>query len=308
MAFFSWSEGIPVDKLLRNPLTIALFILPVFVVYSLIIPIPLLTSLGLSGFDWNLLGPMKWVGIRNFVNLFTNDFILMQAMRNTIVYLLFSILLQLPMAFVLANILGTNLPGRNAFRTILYMPVTFSGVAVSLIWYFFYHPTVGLLNQLIRLLGNPSFHLAWLGTASTALGAVIVSVAWQWTGYHMVIYLSGMASIPEEVIESARMDGANGFQLARYIVFPFLLPMLSVSTVLITTSSLKSFDSIYIMTDGGPNHATEVLASHMYVKSFAQLKYGYGSAIGVLLFVLCLVATVLIRRAYRALGEEDFEA
>lgn len=295
------------DKMLRNPWTIALFILPVFLVYSLIIPVPLVTSLVLSGFEWNLLAPMKFVGARNFINLFTNDFILMQAMRNTFVYLVFSILLQLPMAFLLANILGMDLPGRNAFRTILYMPVTFSGVAVSLIWYFFYHPSIGLLNQLIRLIGFPDFHLAWLGKESTALGAVIVSVAWQWTGYHMVLYLSGMASIPDEVIESARIDGANALQLSRHIIFPFLLPMLSVSTVLITTSSLKSFDSIYIMTDGGPNHATEVLASHMYVKSFAQLKYGYGSAIGVLLFILCIIATVIIRRTYKALGEEDFE-
>jgi len=294
--------------MLRNPWTIAFFILPAFLVYSLIIPIPLITSLGLSGFDWNLLGPMKFVGLRNFINLFTNDFILMQALRNTLVYVVFSILLQLPMAFLLANILGTTLPGRNAFRTIIYMPVTFSGVAVSLIWYFFYHPSVGLLNQFIRSIGFPRFNLAWLATESTALGAVLVSVAWQWTGYHMVLYLAGMASIPVEVIESAKIDGANALQLARHIIFPFLLPMLSVSTVLITTSSLKSFDSIYIMTEGGPNHATEVLASHMYVKSFGQLKYGYGSAIGVLLFILCLVATLIIRRVYKSLGEEDFEA
>jgi raffinose/stachyose/melibiose transport system permease protein len=294
--------------MLRNRWTIALFILPVFMVYSLVIPLPLATSLVLSGFDWNLLSPMKFIGLRNFVNLFTNDFILMQAMGNTFVYLVFSVLLQLPMAFFLANILGTNLPWKNTFRTIFYLPVTFSGVAVSLIWYFFYHPSVGLLNQFIRMIGFPDFHLAWLGTQSTALGAVIVSVAWQWTGYHMVLYLAGMASIPVEVIESARIDGANALQLARHIIFPFLLPMLSVSTVLITTSSLKSFDSIYIMTEGGPNHATEVLASHMYVKSFAQLKYGYGSAIGVLLFIFCVVATLIIRRTYKLLGEEDFEA
>jgi raffinose/stachyose/melibiose transport system permease protein len=297
-----------VDKIFRNPRTVALFILPIFIVYSLVIPIPLAASLLLSGFDWNLLGPMKFVGLKNFINLFTNDFILMQAMRNTFLYLACSILLQLPMAFLLANILGGSLRGRNAFRTIFYMPVTFSGVAVSLVWYFIYHPSIGPLNQLIRAIGFTGFHLAWLDTGSTALGAVIVSVAWQWTGYHMVLYLAGMASIPEEVIESARIDGANAPQLARHIIFPFLLPMLSVSTVLITTSSLKSFDSIYIMTDGGPNHATEVLASHMYVKSFAQLRYGYGSAIGVLLFVFCALATVAIRRLFKRLGEEDFAA
>ncbi len=291
--------------MLRNGGTIALFILPVFLVYSLIIPIPLITSLVLSGFDWNLLGPMKFIGLRNFINLFTTDFILMQALRNTLVYLVFSILLQLPMAFLLANILGANLPGRNAFRTILYMPVTFSGVAVSLIWYFFYHRrSVEPVHPIDRVCKLPP-GVARHGTARARRRHR--ERCMQWTGYHMVLYLAGMASIPDEVIESARMDGANALQLARHIIFPFLLPMLSVSTVLITTSSLKSFDSIYIMTDGGPNHATEVLASHMYVKSFAQLKYGYGSAIGVLLFILCVVATLIIRRTYKSLGEEDFE-
>jgi len=295
------------DKLLRNKLTILLFILPVFLIYSLVVPMPLVASLTLSTFDWNLLSPMRFVGLRNFINLFTNDFILFRAVKNTIFYVILSILLQLPMAFLLANLLGGKLRGRNLFRTIIYMPVTFSGVAVSLIWYFFYHPSVGLLNQFIRVLGFSEFSMAWLGTEATALPAVVVSVAWQWTGYHMIIYLSGMTNIPEEVIESARIDGANGFQLVRYIVFPFLLPMLSVSTILITTASLRSFDSIYIMTEGGPNHATEVLASHMYTKSFGQLKYGYGSAIGVLLFVLCVATTLLIRRVFRYFGEEDFE-
>jgi raffinose/stachyose/melibiose transport system permease protein len=130
-------------------------------------------------------------------------------------------------------------------------------------------------------------------------------VAWKWVGYHMVIYLAGMTAIPAEIIESARVDGATNLQVVRHIVLPFLLPMIAVSTVLITTSSLKSFDSIYVMTQGGPNHATEVLASHMYTKAFAQLRYGYGSAISVILLLLCVGATVGLQKLFSAVSGEQ---
>ena len=189
------------------------------------------------------------------------------------------------MAFLLANILSGSVRGQDFFRNVIYLPVTFSGVAVSLMWYFIYHPGIGLLNQLIRLATGSQFDHAWLASADTALASVTVSVAWKWVGYHIVVYLAGMTAIPGEILESARVDGATSLQLVRHIVLPFLIPMIAVSTVLITTSSLKSFDSIYVMTQGGPNHATEVLASHMYTKAFAQLRYGYGSAISVILSV-----------------------
>jgi raffinose/stachyose/melibiose transport system permease protein len=293
------------EKMLRDKRVLALFLLPVLLVYSVVIPIPLIVSVFLSFFDWNLLKAPIWIGFKNFINLFTNDFIFKKAIVNTFYYMGVSVLLQLPMAFLLANLLYFKKRGSDFFRNIIYLPVTFSGVAVSLMWYFIYHPSVGLLNQAIRLFGAKDFSFAWLSESSTAMFAVVMSVAWQWTGYHMVLYIAGMTSISQEIIESARIDGANILQIVRHIVFPFLIPMISVSSVLITTSSLRSFDSVYIMTQGGPNHATEVLASHMYVKSFAQLKYGYGSSIGVLLFVLCVVATIIIGKIFSAIGEKN---
>jgi len=284
-----------VERMLRNKWTIFLFMFPVVFVFTLVVPVPLVSSLVFSLFDWNLIGSSLFVGLRNFVSLFTTDFIFPEAVRNTFVYLLLSILFQLPMAFLLANLLYGARRGKDTFRAIIFLPVACSSVAISLMWYFLYHPDMGLVNQLIRLLGPSTFKWAWLAQGKTAMLAVTVSVAWQWTGYHMVIYLAGMANIPEELVESARLDGAGALQVVRHIVFPFLLPMITVSLILITTSSLKSFDSIYILTFGGPNHATEVLASHMYIKAFAQLKFGYGSSIGVILFLLCVVSTVVIQ-------------
>lgn len=288
--------------MLRNKGTIFLFMFPIVLVFTLVVPVPLVSSLLISLFDWNLIGQSRFIGLRNFLSLFTTDFIFPRALGNTAVYLLLSIAFQLPMAFLLANLLYGSLRGKDAFRAIIFLPVACSSVAISLMWYFLYHPEMGLVNQLVRLAGLRGFSWAWLAEKKTAMLAVCVSVAWQWTGYHMVIYLAGMATIPAELVESARIDGASSLQVVRHIVFPFLLPMITVSLILITTSSLKSFDSIYILTFGGPNHATEVLASHMYIKAFAQMKYGYGSAIGVILFFLCIVSTVVIQRVSAKFG------
>lgn len=293
------------ERMLRNRLTIFIFMFPVVLVFTLIVPIPLLSSLAISLFEWNLIGSIHFVGLRNFVSLVTTDFIFPQALRNTFVYLLLSILFQLPMAFLLANLLYGARKGKDFFRVVIFLPVACSSVAVSLMWYFLYHPSVGLINQAVRLFGDHKFNWAWLAEEKTAMLSVTVSVAWQWVGYHMVIYLAGMANIPDELVEAARLDGASSLQVVRHIVFPFVLPMIVISTILITTSSLKSFDSIYILTFGGPNHATEVLASHMYIESFAQMKFGYGSSIGVVLFVLCVVSTILIQRASLLFGYEE---
>jgi raffinose/stachyose/melibiose transport system permease protein len=221
-----------------------------------------------------------------------------QAVRNTFVYLFGSIILQIPLAFLLANLLHTGIKGRDFFRTVFFLPVTLSGAAVALMWYFFYHPNVGLINQIVRIFAGDDFSFPWLAKENTALYAVIASVAWQWTGYHMVISLTGMTSISSDLFEAARIDGANGFQISRRIVLPLILPVISVSSILIITSSLKSFDSIWIMTQGEPDHATEVIASHMYIKTFLQQKYGYGSSLGVILFFLCVGSTLLVRKVF----------
>lgn len=294
------------EKMLRDRKTILLMMLPVLVIYLFFIPIPALSSIFFSFTKWNLVGSIKMVGLKNYHFLFVDDYVFGTAIRNTLIFVGLSVLLQLPMAFFLANVLSRMGKGRNFFRNVFFLPVTFSGVAVSLMFYFIYHPNVGLLNQLINIFSQTKFDFSWLAEKQTALVAVIVSIAWQWTGYHMVIYLAGIAGIPRELWEVARIDGANEWQITRHVVFPLVLPVIEVSTVLITTSSFKAFDQIYIMTFGGPNHASEVLALHMYTKTFAQLKYGYGSTLSIVIMALCIVSTVLIRRSFKS-GREAID-
>lgn len=284
--------------MLRNPKTILLLVGPALLVFVLFVPVPALASVALSLTKWDLIGSIRFIGLQNYRFLFVDDYVIRLAIRNTLVFVGLSILLQLPMAFLFANILGRGLRGRHVFRNIIFLPVTFSSVAVSLMFYFVYHPNVGLLNRFLSLFGD-EVTWAWLGEAKTALPAVVVTLAWQWTGYHMVIYLAGMATIEQDLFDAARIDGCSQLQVTRHIIFPLLVPVLQVSLVLITVSSLKSFDQIFVMTFGGPNHASEVIASHMYTKTFAQLKYGYGSTLSTVLMVLCIVATAGINLIFK---------
>ena len=283
------------NKMLSDKKTIILFILPALFIFTLIIPIPLIMSICLSFFDWNLLSPAKFVGLRNFIRLFTRDDIFRQSIGNTFQYLGLSILFQIPLAYFLAIFLTRGKKFEKLIRNTVFMPAIISGTAVSLMFYFIYHPDVGLLNAFLRLVGQEDLIHFWLADSKTAMVCVCIAVAWQWVGYHMVIFVTGITAIPTEIIEAARIDGANSWQMAVKIITPNMKPVLRVSIVLITTSSFKAFDSIYVMTGGGPAHATEVMASHMYNKAFLQLDYGYGCSIGLILFLLCLIFSGVIQ-------------
>lgn len=287
------------EKVLSNKLVISMLIFPALIIYCLVVPIPVAASFYYSFTSWNLIGEMRFTGLQNFVNLFLHDDIFRLCIKNTVVFLFVSILLQEPAAFIFSVLLTKGVRGQKFFRNLFFMLIVFSGVSVSLMFYFVYHPDAGVVNNLIRLFGNKEFNFAWLGEEKTALLSVTVALAWQYIGYHMTIYISGISSIPKEMFEAARIDGANEWMVVKHIIFPMLMPMIQVSMILITTSSLKAFDYIYIMTYGGPAHASEVIASHMYSKAFVQLKYGYGSAISTVLMVLCIISSVILTKVFR---------
>ena len=285
--------------MLRDKKVIALFVLPAVLLFSLFTLAPLAASLGLSFFKWDLLSPMKYIGLLNFENLLTLDDTFLQSIGNTVQYLFLSILLQIPMAYLLAVILTQGRWFDKGFRNIIFVPVALSGTAVALMFYFIYHPEVGLLNNFIRLVAGSTFTRGWLADPNAAMICVCAAVAWQFIGYHMVIYITGMTSISHDVLEAAQIDGANRWTTVWHIITPLMKPVIKVSLVLITTSSLKVFDSVFVLTGGGPVHATEVMASHMFTKSFSQLRYGYGSAIGFLLFLLCVVCSWIITFCFK---------
>lgn len=284
------------DKMLRNPVTIVLLVAPTFILFLFIIPLPIVQTIYYSFTQWNVISSPIFVGLRNYIQLFTRDIHFKTAILNTLIFAIGSFLLQIPFAFIIANLLARLKKMSGVFRSIFFFPCLLSATAVSLLWRFIYHPNIGLLNSALTALRLDVFVTSWLSNPHTALAAVIVAVAWQWFGYHMVIFMTGISSIPRELFEYATLEGANEWQTTRFITYPLIKPFIKISTILITASSIKAFDSIYVLTGGGPNNASTVLALQMYNRAFRQMKYGYGSAISVVLMVTTITIVLVLQK------------
>jgi raffinose/stachyose/melibiose transport system permease protein len=179
------------------------------------------------------------------------------------------------------------------------MPVLISTVVIGQLWLKIYNPDYGLLNSALRGLGLDNLTHIWLGEKGTALMAVFVPTLWQFVGYHMLLMYAGVKGVSPDIREAAKIDGANESQVNRYIVIPSIKPILKVSVIFAVTGSLKSFDLIYVLTNGGPLHATEVPSTVMIEMLFKRNRYGMGSAIAVMMIILCFAFALLITRAFK---------
>lgn len=288
------------ERLLRNKRTISFFVLPALIVYVIVVPIPVIESVYDGFFNWDLLDPMKFIGLKNYIELFAKDPFFYLILKNTVIFVVVCIVLQLPLAMILAFWLHNSpLIGKKLFRNVFFLPTVLSGTAIGLLWQFLYQPQIGLINAAIRMIGVSHFSKAWLADPTFAIYAVAVCVSWQFFGYHMVIYLAGMSTIEPEIMESARIDGASSWSLFRYVALPMIRPFLQISIVLITTSSLKVFDNVVALTGGGPGNDSTVLALYMYNNAFLYMRYGYASAIATILLVLNILLTLSISYAFR---------
>ncbi|QHQ60828.1 ABC transporter permease subunit [Anaerocolumna sedimenticola] len=287
-------------KLYSNKLTIILFILPALLLFFLILVAPIFISGYYSFFDWNGFGTKTFIGLENYRELFTSNSIgFVKAMGNALLLALLSVALQLPLALGLALLLGKGRKGERGFLSIYFMPVLISTVVIGQLWLKIYNPSYGLLNVMLRSLGLDSLAKIWLGEKATALGAVFVPVLWQFVGYHMLLMFAGIKSVPPEYREAAMIDGAREGQVNRYIILPYIKPILKISTIFAVTGSLKSFDLIYVLTNGGPLHATEVPSTLMISMLFLRNRYGMGSTIALLLIILCFAFALIIGRIFK---------
>lgn len=284
----------------RNKKTILFFILPALIIYIGIVIIPILNTVYYSFFKWNILDTQKFTGFNNFINLFTKDAIFIKSMKNTFLLMFWSLIIETPLAILLAIAISGNIKGKRYFKTVYFLPNILSSVAIGLLWSFIYNAEFGIINRLLKSIGLDSFTRLWLADEKTVMGAVIAVICWQFVGYHMIIYLAAIENIPQELKEAALIDGVNQAKMIRYITLPLIKPIVGIDTILMATGSLRFFDLIYVMTNGGPNHASEVIASYMYYKSFRDYQYGYGSAVSVVLLVLCLVVTFLLKKIFKS--------
>jgi raffinose/stachyose/melibiose transport system permease protein len=287
-----------------DTLTILGFLLPALVVYATFVLWPIANTFYFSTLDWKGVGQPIQIGLGNFVELL-GDRAAWAALRHNMVLIVASLAIQLPIGLALALLLLVPLRGITVLRAVYFLPQLMSTVAIGILWAFIYNPTFGAVNRVLELVGLGALRQGWLGEPQFALGAIIVTICWQYIPFYMILYRAGLTSIPIEVNEASLVDGASPWGRFRYVTFPLLTGTTRTAILLSVIGSLKYFDLIWIMTGGGPSNATDVLATYMYDLAFTRSRLGYGSAIAVVLFLLALLITppiVLARTSRRGVA------
>lgn len=287
------------NKVLGNKKSIAVFVLPAFLIYAIFVLVPIGYNVYVSFLQTDLMSPSKFVGIKNYINLF-QDKTFVGAVKNNILMVIGSLIAHLPLALFFGNILFQKIKGSHFFQTVFFLPSVICGVAVGLTWTFVYNSEFGLINKFLEMIGLGGLKQVWLADKNLALFCIIIVVMWQFVGYHMIIQIAAMKNISESYYEAAEIDGASKWVQFKSITFPLIKSILKVDAVLIITGSLKYYDLVAVMTGGGPNHATELMSTYMFYQGFRTLKYGYSAAIGVVLLLLCICSVLLSNFVFRS--------
>ena len=279
------------------------FLSPPLIVFSIFVLIPLINSFYYSFTNWNgFNSEYDFVGLENYTRI-ASDNLFQNSIFNTVIWLISAILIPTILGLLLALLIDSQVRGSNFFKSIFYLPICLSAVVVGQIWIWIYQQEWGLLNIIINLFRENSFEYAWLSKPETSLYSVIIAWSWQQTALSMVIYLAGLTSIPKNLLEASQIEGANIFQRTFFIVIPLLIPATIIVVALSMINSLKGFDILYIMTQGGPFHSSDTLAMHMYNESFRKYRMGYGSAISVVLFFIAVTIIGIYFRQLKKLDE-----
>jgi len=289
------------DRVLKNKFAIFLFVFPAFAVFFAVVIVSIINSGYYSFTQWDGIGAKTYVGVQNYIDLFTGagSGVFLKSIVNTLILAALTVLIQLPIALIIALILGSGVKGEGFYRTVLFVPVVLSAVVIGLLWRQMYHPTLGLLNVVLKNIGLGSLSRTWLGDTNTALIAVMAPIIWQWIGYHMLLMYASVKSIPQDIREAAYIDGATGIKTALKITIPLMRPILKVCTILAVIGSLQAFDMVYVLTNGGPSHATEVPSTLMYTTFFHKNQYGLGSAMSMFIIAECLTITMIIQKLFK---------
>jgi raffinose/stachyose/melibiose transport system permease protein len=265
-----------------------------FVIY------PIVRSVYYSSFNWKGFGPaVDFVGLSNYAGILS-DQIFMKAVGNGFIIVALSLIFQLPMSLALALMVGRDLPGRAFFRTIFFMPYVVSEVITAIMWLGLYNPDPdrGFFNALLVLIPGVKAQ-AWLGNTSQVMACLFVVLTWKYFGLHMLLYLAGLQNIPAEIEEAARIDGANRRQMLGYVTLPLLGSTIRTSVYLSVIGSLQQFVLVWVMTKGGPVNASEMMATYMYRFSFVRFWLGYGCAVALVMFLICLAFSLAYQRLAR---------
>jgi len=267
------------------------FVVPAAVAVLGTILFPWLFTLYVSAFDWRLGSAREFVGFANYTKLFSDERF-GWAMLRTFYYTALSVIFPLILGLAAALVFNNKFPLRGLARTIFILPMMATPVAVALVWTMMFHPQLGVLNWLLQQVGIPPS--MWVYHADSVIPTLVLVEVWHWTPLVMLLLLGGLAALPIDPYEAAKIDGATPLQVFRYITLPLLAPYLVVALIIRTIDALKAFDTIYVITQGGPGSASETINIYLYLQAFAFYNMGYASAVVVVFFALILTLAALL--------------
>lgn len=275
------------------------FLAPSLILFLIFRHGPAAFSFILSLFNWTMVDDPEFVGTQNFTHL-AHDDIFWKALWNTVKYTLYAVPPDIVIAMILAVLINQQLRGMRIFRLAYFIPVVTSGALVAIVWRWLYQPR-GIFNGLLSQIGlEPQ---AWLTDPNLVLPSIAAMAVWKHVGFNMLILLAGLQSIPPELEEAARLDGAGRTRIFFNITLPLLRPVIVLVTILTTIGALQMFDAAFVMTGGGPYYASTTLVYYIYTKAFDQYQMGYGATIAFVLFLIILAATLVQRWILK--GDED---
>ena len=283
---------------MQRKLLIGLFLAPTVIGLGLFTFLPILASVVLAFFSWDIITPPRFVGLENFVDIAADPTIRVSFL-NTIGFVVVAVTLQLAVALVLAVLVNTKMPRllKSFFRSVLFFPLVLSAASVSIIMGYLFNENFGLVNHILNLLGMAD--VPWLTSTHGAMIVVILVYVWQNFGFSFLLFLGGLSSIPKEVYEAAQVDGATGWKQFWRITFPLVSPTTLVASVMAIISALQIFDQPYVLTRGGPGDSTRTAVMVIYESAFKQLEFGRASAIGIVLTVVIMLVTAVQFRLSR---------
>jgi raffinose/stachyose/melibiose transport system permease protein len=274
--------------------TILLFLPPALMLFTLFVVLPIGEAAWYSGFNWNGFGsPKNWIGFDNYRFVFENR-AFATAFRNNILIILVSLLVQLPLALTLALMLADKFRGAIALRMLFFLPYILAEIATGLIFSFVYDGNYGLLAAIYRYFGAEAPHL--LASPQTSMLAILIVIVWKYFGFHMMLFIAALQGMDRSLIEASWIDGASRWQALRYVVIPLLYPTIRLSVFFAIVGSLQLFDLIMPLTRGGPADSSHTMVSFLYNFGVTRMRVGFGSAVGVILFCICVTFAYSYKR------------
>ncbi|MGD6968600.1 carbohydrate ABC transporter permease [Rossellomorea vietnamensis] len=286
---------------LKKNKALLLFVLPGLILYSIFFIYPTFSALFFSFTDWDGLTPdYNFVGVENYINIFTNDSIFVKALGNNVKFMLFVVVFQTLFSLVFALYLVKNTKTNVFLRALYFFPTILSSVSVAFIWSFVYDPNLGILNTLLERVNLDFLTHNWLGDQDIAIFSIAVVQVWMHTGQMLIIFVAGLQNIPNDLYEVAKIEGASKWQRFRFVTWPLVAPAATIVVAYTTIQSFKAFDLIFAMTRGGPNYSTEILATLIYSTAFRSFKFGYASAESVIFMIVIAVITIIQFKVLRS--------